>query len=46
MTFVSGAGYPDYVVYDSAILREGDGGVLDTGWFDLNWKVPATKKAK
>jgi hypothetical protein len=39
MAFVSGAGYPDYVVYDSRVLTKGDGGVLAAGWFDHRWLV-------
>lgn len=35
--FVSGAGFPDYVLMSSAILTEGDGGVLDAGWLDSSW---------
>ncbi|TDJ71494.1 MAG: hypothetical protein E2O39_08235 [Planctomycetota bacterium] len=35
--FVSGVGYPDYAVYDGAVLEEGDGGVRFAGWFDQVW---------
>ncbi len=37
--FVSGAGYPDYVVFDAKVLRKGDVGVLAAGWFDAAWNV-------
>jgi len=39
--FVSGVGYPDYVVFDANILTEGDGGVLAAGWFDHEWQLQA-----
>ena len=35
--FLSGVGYPDYVVFTSAVLGEGDGGVRAAGWFDAAW---------
>lgn len=38
-TFVSGVGYPDYVVWDRTVLAEGDGGVLATGWLDSRWQL-------
>ena len=37
--FVSGVGYPDWAVFDSRVLREGDGGVLDAGWFTHEWRL-------
>jgi len=37
--FTSGVGYPDYAVFDSRVLRLGDGGVLQAGWFDAEWKL-------
>jgi len=37
--FVSGVGYPDYVVYDARIATEGDGGVRAAGWFDWDWRL-------
>jgi hypothetical protein len=39
--FVSGVGYPDYVVFSSRVLAEGDGGVLAAGWFDHAWRLQA-----
>ncbi|MCZ6598447.1 MAG: prolyl oligopeptidase family serine peptidase, partial [Planctomycetota bacterium] len=35
--FVSGAGYPDYVVFGSDVLAQGDGGVRAAGFFDREW---------
>ena len=35
--FVSGAGYPDYVVFGSDVLAQGDGGVRAAGFFDRAW---------
>jgi hypothetical protein len=37
-TFVSGVGYPDYAVYSPEILRCGDGGVLEAGWWSARWQ--------
>jgi pimeloyl-ACP methyl ester carboxylesterase len=37
--FTSGVGYPDYVIYSTDVLTKGDGGVLEAGWFDRDWKV-------
>ena len=37
-TFVSGVGYPDYAVYSPEILRSGDGGVLEAGWWSARWQ--------
>ncbi len=37
--FVSGVGYPDYAVFDSTVLRAGDGGVLATGWWGNDWRL-------
>ena len=37
--FVSGVGYPDFVVFDSRVLASGDGGVLEAGWFDAAWRT-------
>ena len=36
--FVSGAGYPDYAVFDARVLTGGDAGVLAAGWFDATWR--------
>jgi len=37
LPFVSGVGYPDYAVFGTEFLAEGDGGVLAAGWFDATW---------
>jgi len=37
--FTSGVGYPDYVVYSTEVLTKSDGGVLEAGWFDRDWKL-------
>jgi dienelactone hydrolase len=37
--FTSGVGYPDYVIYSTDVLGKGDGGVLEAGWFDRDWKL-------
>ncbi|TAJ24405.1 MAG: hypothetical protein EPO68_01465 [Planctomycetota bacterium] len=37
--FTSGVGYPDYVIFSTDVLTKGDGGVLEAGWFDRDWKV-------
>lgn len=38
--FVSGVGFPDYAVFNSRVLSEGDGGVLAAGWFNHRWELP------
>ncbi len=38
--FVSGVGYPDYVVYGPEVLAVGDGGVRAAGFFDHRWRLP------
>jgi predicted esterase len=35
--FTSGVGYPDWAVFDSQVLADGDGGVLEAGWFTPAW---------
>jgi hypothetical protein len=37
--FTSGVGYPDYAVFSSRTLTDGDGGVLAAGWFDHRWQL-------
>jgi hypothetical protein len=37
--FISGVGYPDYVVFGPRVLSEGDGGVLAAGFFDHAWEL-------
>ncbi|MEQ1895037.1 MAG: prolyl oligopeptidase family serine peptidase, partial [Planctomycetota bacterium] len=39
--FVSGVGYPDYVVFGADVLTQGDGGVRAAGFFDAAWKLQA-----
>lgn len=39
--FVSGVGYPDFVVYGGDVLAKGDGGVRVAGFFDADWKLQA-----
>ncbi|MFT7486743.1 MAG: dienelactone hydrolase, partial [Candidatus Paceibacteria bacterium] len=41
--FKSGAGYPDFTLFNAEILSSGDGGVLETGWFDRDWRLPPAK---
>ena len=36
--FVSGVGCPDFALFDSAVLGQGDGGVRAAGWFDAHWR--------
>ena len=37
--FVSGVGYPDYVVYGNDVLTTGDAGVRAAGFFDHRWDL-------
>jgi dienelactone hydrolase len=41
--FVSGVGYPDYVVYGPEVLAQGDGGVRAAGFFDHRWQLQAAE---
>jgi hypothetical protein len=43
--FVSGVGYPDYVVYGPEVLASGDGGLRAAGFFDHRWRLPEAKDA-
>ncbi len=38
-TLHSGAGVPDFVVYERSVRRTGWGGVVAAGFFDKNWKL-------
>jgi len=38
----SGAGLPDFIVYDEAVKEKGWGAVLAAGFFDLNWKFDSS----
>jgi hypothetical protein len=44
--FVSGVGYPDYVVYGPEVLAQGDGGVRAAGFFDHRWQLAAEPEAR
>jgi len=44
--FVSGVGYPDYVVYGPEVLAQGDGGVRAAGFLDHRWQLPAEPEAR
>lgn len=37
--FVSGAGFPDFLLATSDVLLKGDDGVLTTGWFTHHWHI-------
>ncbi len=37
--FVSGAGFPDYMVFSSDMLKKDVEGVIAAGFFDSNWKL-------
>lgn len=43
--FLSGAGFPDYLVLDARMLGDiagkGTSGVIGAGFFDHNWRIPA-----
>jgi dienelactone hydrolase len=38
-TLYSGAGLPDFIVWDESAAQYGWGGVVATGFFDKNWKL-------
>jgi len=37
--FVSGSGFPDFLIFKTTMLRKGAGGVIGSGFFDNNWKL-------
>ena len=37
--FVSGVGYPDYVVFNAQVLDDKDKGILAAGWFNHAWQL-------
>ena len=39
MGLYSGAGFPDWMVWDDQVKLDGMGGVLGMGFFDLDWQV-------
>lgn len=43
--FLSGAGFPDYLVLDARMLSDaqgkGTGGVIGAGFFDRTWQIPS-----
>lgn len=41
--FVAGVGIPDYVLFSSKTLTEGDLGVRTAGWFDHRWRLPSSQ---
>lgn len=41
-TLYSGAGLPDYIVYDKSVLKYGWADVVATGFFDKDWKFSKT----
>lgn len=38
--FVSGVGYPDFLVWGPEVLAQGDGAALAAGFFDHAWRLP------
>ncbi len=38
--FLSGAGFPDYLLFGPEVLTQGDPAVLTTGRFDESWNLP------
>lgn len=43
MPLHTGAGLPDYIVYDKSVLVYGWGGVIAAGFFDREWKFDARR---
>jgi hypothetical protein len=37
--FVSGVAYPDLVIFDSSVLREGGSAIRAAGFFGLDWQL-------
>lgn len=43
--FVSGVAYPDWCVFEPAVLRTGLEGVLAAGYFGSDWKLDPAQTA-
>ena len=39
LPFVSGVGYPDYVVFGPSVLERGTEAAAAAGWFDHAWRL-------
>jgi poly(3-hydroxybutyrate) depolymerase len=39
--FAGGSGFPDFMVFDINMLKEGGKGIKTAGFFDNNWTLPA-----
>lgn len=37
--FVSGSGFPDFLIFETSMLREGIDGVIGAGYFDNSWNL-------
>jgi hypothetical protein len=37
--FISGAGFPDLLLFSAEVLRTGTAGVRAVGWFGNDWSV-------
>jgi len=37
--FVSGSGFPDFMIFNSSMFREGIEGIVGAGYFDNEWKL-------
>jgi dienelactone hydrolase len=38
-TIYSGAGLPDFIIFDEEVKQKGWGGVISAGFFDSNWQI-------
>ncbi len=38
-TIYSGAGLPDFIIFDEQVKQKGWGGVISAGFFDSNWQI-------
>jgi hypothetical protein len=38
--FAAGSGFPDYLIFSSAMFRSGVKGIKATGFYDNNWRLP------
>jgi dienelactone hydrolase len=44
--FAGGSGFPDFMVFDISMLKDGGKGIRTAGFFDNNWGLPKTGTVK
>jgi predicted esterase len=44
--FAAGSGFPDYLIFNADMLKDGAKSIKITGFFDSNWQISKTDSAK